>query len=98
MGAIADRRIRENERRAWSDEPARAWLRNYSAIISLLARRGKFGTRPPTLAVEIQLHLPSAPIVAGAIRYADDDRYWPLGTSLLDLLIVVRHSVSGLSV
>jgi len=73
VGAIADQRIRENERRAWSDEPARAWLRKSRAIISLLARPGKFGTRPPSLAVEIQLHLPSAPTVAGAIRNANDD-------------------------
>ena len=43
---------------------ARAWLRNSGAIISLLARPGRFGARPPTLAVEIQLRLPSASIAA----------------------------------
>src|SRR5438477_6282358 len=34
---------------------ARALLRNSGAIVTLLARSGRFGARPPTLAVEIQL-------------------------------------------
>ena len=72
MGATADRRIRENERRAWSDERVRL-AEKLRSNYQIAGQTREIRRATAHMAVEIQLRLPSTSTVAGAIRYANDD-------------------------